>query len=368
MKRLRKVGLVALLFALCVGFALWLFSARLTERLRVTVARELASALSTDAELGTLSVALSPLGVTVQSVALGPNGEWLRAKDLKVRLLPYASFQQRRPVVEVEGDGVWIDVKGLTGAKPKETETSEKEGAAPAFRVQRLRLTNARARIPIDAQPLDLTVASLTGEIESSQEARIALKAGGEGVHLERQEGRLDLDRVVLDGGWTKHGLVVRDLEVHGDGIEIAGAEETGDETRHRVHGDIELARVAGFDESLHGLEGHLRLVAVLSGALEDPGIDASLSAGGLHLRSEEIGNLRARVTRRGDRVEIQRARREDSAARREARGRSRSAASGSSSCERNGAASMRDRSPLWPEPATYRRSGSSAKPTSPVS
>jgi TamB, inner membrane protein subunit of TAM complex len=304
MKWLRRLALFGLLLVVGAAVAWRLFSARADDWLRSVLEEQLASALDTRAEVGAVSVALAPPQVGVRAISLGPDGEWMRAAELTIRLLPYTSVKQLRPVVEVEAGDVWVDVTRLPSGEASAGET-QSEVVPPPFRVRRLRVKNAKVRIPLGQHPLDVALERLDGHVEASREGRITLGLDAEKLRLARRDARVGIDRIALQGGQTERGLVVRKLNVRGEEIEIDAALEEMNPLRHRVRADVRLAPFADADEAMRGVAGRLRLAGTLTGTLSDPGVEASLSTEHLRVREADVGDVHARLVRTGDRLEI---------------------------------------------------------------
>jgi hypothetical protein len=142
------------ILTLLVGVALaavvvaWnVFSVRLADYARTTIERELGTALERPVTLRKFSISLVPLKIEAAGFTVGEKGEVIRFDELSLRILPWSSLKQVRPVGEATITGLLVDVTKL-GDESDDTEEDEGDESMFPFRLRDLRLRDARVIIP----------------------------------------------------------------------------------------------------------------------------------------------------------------------------------------------------------------------------
>jgi autotransporter translocation and assembly factor TamB len=295
MRWLRDLVLLILALALALWLAWWWLSPRLVERGRLWAEQTLSAELRLPVAIGHVEVHLFPPKLHVKGMRVGVDGSAARAESVQLRWFPYTSLLQLRPVAEVDIEGLWLDVPQIEKASREEQirrESRESTSTRPfPFRLRRVRLAKAAARLPYRRGWMEVQVAKLDGHAEVST-ATSRLSAGLDAFDfvVKRGQESLRLDRVYAQGGQTWRGLSVSALEIRGPGVAVEGVVREAIELQHEVASTIDLQLLRVFGPPWEGLAGELRIDGALSGSLDDPDARATIGVRGLTVNATRIG------------------------------------------------------------------------------
>lgn len=302
LKRLVLFGVVAVLGVTIAWHAL---SPWLTEFGRRTIERELGHALSEAVSLRELSISLVPLKIEAADFAVGASGEIIRLDELRLRILPWSSLKQLRPVGEASLEGAFVDVTKLAGESGEEEEDTGGGASVFPFRLRDLRVTRARVVIPADDLPIELSTASLTASGGVSPiSRRWSLQAEGD-LNVRRGDEDLQVDELHLQGAEASDGWVVQRLDLVGDGVELAARLVGRNPPRHRVTAKLGLRRLRLIDPALDWLSGELETTAELNGSLVDPDGKADVRIQRLAVDGHRLGSVDGKLARKADVIEV---------------------------------------------------------------
>lgn len=316
MKPMRRL-LLAFLALAGVGFIVvlgWqLAKPSVAEYARRRAVDELARVFASEARVRRVAFRFVPPRLELDELEIGSRAEILRIGKAVLRLLPFASVLQRRPVFDLEADGVFVDVTKLPAGKKKEQEEGQGRGNAmekvPALRLRRARLGNARVLLPGGDAPFEVGAGALELRVGTRPGGRLAGRARVEGLRVGRAGETLELGELRLTLVRTAVGFRVDLLRLEAPAIRIAASNESRAPLRHAVKVDADLAQLARLDPVLAGLAGKLEIEAKLDGRLEDPAASAELRARGLAWRGENLDALEANLAWQGGRAEVRSAR-----------------------------------------------------------
>lgn len=308
-KWLKRLVLLVVLAVLGVALAWQAYSPWLTEYARSRIEREVAHALNEPVVLGSLSIRLTSLNIEAEDFAVGESGEIIRFDELRLRVLPWSSLKQLRPVAEAAVAGAFVDVTKLV----KESEGDE-SGGVPVFpfRIRDLRLTGARVIVPAGDWPVDLSATSLKASGGLSPiSRRWSLQVDGD-LNVRRGEEELRLDELHLKGAEASDGWVVQRLDLVGEGVEGAARLVGRNPPRHHVTAKMGLQRLRLIDPGLDWFSGDLAATAELSGSLADPDGTADVGIRGLIVGGYGLGDVDGKLARKADVIEVSTARLHD--------------------------------------------------------
>jgi hypothetical protein len=278
-------------------------SARWTEYARTTIEHELSNALEQPVVLRQLSISFVPLKIDAAGFAVGVDGQVIRFEDLSLRILPWSSLKQARPVGDATIGGLLVDVTKLVDESDEE-EDDDDEAMFP-FRLRDLRLSDARVVIPVGDDPVYLNARSLVGSVGLSPiSRRFSLLADGD-LTIRHAARELDIQELHLQGAEARDGWVVQRLDLSSDALEMTGRLEGRDPPRHAVSAKLQLQRLGQIDPSLDWLSGDFETIAELTGSLDDPDGTAKVRVVDLAVDGRELGNLDGQLTRTRDVVDL---------------------------------------------------------------
>lgn len=305
MRGLRRIA-VAMLSVVALAVVLWQVGGRaFTAELKSFTEDWLSRELRTRVAIAHAEISLIPLRATLEGLDVGDEGEALHVGRLTIRLLPYSSAAQLRPVVEIGADDVAVDPRAFPAGGPDDQPDEAFE--PPPFRVRDLRVTNGRLLVPWEGDVLEVTVASLQGSARSGVVLR-RLRAQVEAaeVVVRRAAHELRIERLQVDAAQTLRGLTVRYLEVESNDLTASVRQLRGGAgLRHEGHAELALEWLALLTEDLSGLKGRVECDAVLAGSLLDPDLDGSVAASDVALHGRTLGQFRAEVRKRGDALDV---------------------------------------------------------------
>ncbi len=300
---MKWVRLLVLALALLVVAALIALAGplrgRWEEALRGVVEREVGLALHTECTVEGLSVSLFPPRADVRGFRLGADGAIASLSTARVALLPQTSLRQARPVLDVEADGVVLDLPALLDALPP-TQVGP-PSPVPRFRLHRVHLADARVRVTDEPEPLVVTAPLVDGQLTADGPlGRLRFSARVAPVTIEHGPRAIMLTQVEARGGEGDGGWVLRQALVRGDGITLDGTERDG---ALQIAGDLSLAKLVVIDDALAALHGVAHVEGSLSGALDEPTIDVTVHVAALAIADRALGDVTA--TARVDRAQV---------------------------------------------------------------
>ena len=307
MKWLKRLVIVLLGLLAALALAWLLFGGRITAWARGLLREQIESALDVPVQLRDLKIWPLPPRMDLKGLDIGVDGDVLHLGEASVGLLPVLSLRQLRPVGVLQARDLFVDVGKLPGGGTESEPAPEGPMRLPAFRLQGIDVENARVRIPSGEKPAEVKVGRLTGDIEVDGEShRLAAQLKIDHADLQRAGGDVSLDVVSLQASQTEQGFAVDRLSLRGDAVSLTLRAESRRPLRHSLQGEIHLAPFAALDPGVAGLAGDVRLDATLTGPLQNPEVEGSLQAVQLALGDRPIGDVSARLARRGDTVEVQ--------------------------------------------------------------
>src|SRR5262245_57708995 len=166
---------IALMLAVVVLFGP--LRERTADFLRGQVELVLAAALDTPVSIGELRFTFLPPRLEADAVALGSDGALARAAHVTVQLLPRVSLSQMRPVAHATVDDVYVDVPRWVELIERSRVPLAPPVVIPPFRVRVVRVTGARVRLAEADPPLELSAATVSGELQSDALGRLHFSA-----------------------------------------------------------------------------------------------------------------------------------------------------------------------------------------------
>lgn len=295
---MRRVLLILLVLGLCAGVGFWIAWDAVTNAVRQRVEQLLTRALDRPTRIQALSVSLAPVRVHVGGVVLGATPAVLASIDsLDARLWPVDSLLEGRPVVSIQVQSAMFDVARLPPGKAPSPETGRGGGMRlPSFRVREIELSDARLQFPLVDANAALVVAHVAGTGESrSGSQRLTASLEATAADLERAGEHLRVAHAQVDGGVDSHGVFVTSGVVTGEGIGVT-VRAAAAPYRYTLAAQLDLAPLARFIHQRGA--GAVNIDGTLSGNLLNPGLEAQLVAGEIRLADQLLGDLRARVNR----------------------------------------------------------------------
>jgi autotransporter translocation and assembly factor TamB len=297
MRRLRQLVIA---FALLVATILVLLAGPLRSRwqepLRALLARQLGAALGTSCEIAALSIELVPPRVELRGLRLGPAGAVASLDAASAQLQVRHSLRRGQPVLEVNAGPLTLDLPAFLHALPPPSPGPAPR--LPAFRIRRIRARDVRVQLSEAAAPLVVIAPLLDGDL-SAAAADGRLSFGGRGGPLTVEHGarRLVLTSVAAAGGETDVGWQLQRVALRADGVRVDGSEREG---VLRVSGEVDLTRLAVFDEALAALAGTARVDGGVEGPLDEPVLNATVRVPALSVGERAVGavDATARVDR----------------------------------------------------------------------
>lgn len=304
MKRLRLLALVlALLAALAVLLLLMLrdpLRARGEQALRALIEREVSAVLGAPLTVEALHVSVWPPVVEARGVALGPEGAIGRVEQVRAHVLARTSYRRGVPLVDVEAQGLTLDLPALLRALPP--PTPDLPTPAPAFRV-RLRVEDARVVLVDVGDPFAIDLPQIAGRIVATAgSGQLSFSAEAGAATLHHGPRQLALTHVAASGGEVAGGWRLRRVELAGDGIALSGTPRDGDLA---LAGTLELPRLGFVDDDLELLHGTATIDGTLEGVLEQPSVRATVAVPELGFEERRFGAVRGDLHLNSERLTL---------------------------------------------------------------
>ncbi len=299
---MKRLVLSILLTAVCAVVALfWFGRPSITKRLRVRLEKEITRATHRPIHIDDLSLSVFPLALHLGGVAVGNAPSLADVGRIDGRLWALASLSEWRPVLTLQVDAARVDLSSLPkseGSPPP--ATPQASFSLPPLHVKELILTQAQLRFRLGNSIANLTVADLTGHLESGM-LTAGLTAGVEvhDVEMQRKTYRAKVHEIRADGGFDNGGLYVRTAQLDGEGITVA-AHATATAHRHAVSATFDPGLLGVVVDELSFISGQAQVDGTLSGDLANPILDGRLLIRQGAIARHVLGDLDTHMTRKG--------------------------------------------------------------------
>ena len=301
---MKRLVLGFVLLVACAVAGLWSLWPTLTDLVRQRVEGLLTDVLRQPSRVEGLAISLLPPHLQAAGVVLGKEPTIaLQIGTIDMWLWPMRSLLEGRPVVSARVRSIRIDLERL--ALPESQDASKRKNGIglPSLHLSAVELEDAELHFPLRHADAALHVARLTGEFASralTHEVRVVAEV--EDARLARRGTERRVSRTHLEAGVDPRGIFLQTAIVQGDGIEVTAA-ATAAGRGCSFSAAVDLGRWSVLvDEAV---QGEVRVTGQATGDLANPLAEGEVTVAGLAVGQRVVGELRARVFRRDDRVGV---------------------------------------------------------------